>query len=148
MQLSKYISLLLGVLPATFSLFLAATVIYFSIHMLTAATETVDYNRVAIGCLWSVFTMWGYFELCKASLHQSKRPLISTLGLGVGILSFSYSNEALAIFFDGSTTPTKSPFHNLFTPSLNLTEAWIFLCPTLVALYHITIGNAAIWREA
>ena len=84
----------------------------------------------------------------RASLHQSKRPLIRRLGLGLGIRSFSYTNEALTIFFDGSTSATKSAFHNLFTPGWNLIETWIFLCPTLVALYHITIGNAAIWREA
>jgi hypothetical protein len=76
------------------------------------------------------------------------RPAISTLGLVLGIFSIVFVHEVFKIIFNEAPTGTTPPLLGLFNPSLNLVEAWFIACPTMVALYHITMGNVSIWRVA
>ena len=148
MQLSKYISLVFGVLPATVGLLFQLVILFIALPVLRFSTEQIEHYQVVFGVLWIVAAIWGYIELCRVSFSKSIYPALSSLGLVLGILSIVFVHEAFKIIFNEQNVRTDSPLINLFNPSLKLVEAWLIACPTLVALYHIAKGNAAIWRLA
>lgn len=141
-------SFVFGLLPATVGLFFSFVILFLAIPLLRFSTEPIRYYQVVFCILWIVSAVWGYIELYRVSLSRSLRPSISIIGLVLGIFAIVFFHEVFNIIFNEPPTGTKPPLLEFFNPSLDLIEAYFIACPTLVALYHITMGNASIWRAA
>jgi hypothetical protein len=156
---SRIASIAFGALPVT--IFLPVFLMVLLIVLPQAFSALFGYSSPPIDAMllviaWALSGLWALFELWRVSWKRSVQPVVSSLGLILGLIVAFYSEYVLANLFTPGDVPILEPmslFHDLplkmydlFTPSLRLFDTWLFVSPVLVASYHLFFGNAAVWR--